>query len=118
MTAEPKGKPRHDRTPVHDLIVEFKCPKCEAVHHLPILVDRVQMLERDELGQLVKDPEGSYIPIRRVSFEYGNAPRVHPSYRPEDEEIYRTLYERARAEREYAEKQKSKKEMPLAEQMA
>lgn len=77
MTEPPKGKPRHDKTPVHDLIVEFKCPKCETIHHLPILVDRVQMLERDELGQLVKDEQGSYIPIRWVSFEYGNAPRVH-----------------------------------------
>jgi hypothetical protein len=111
----PRPKPRKDTTPVHDLIVEFACSKCGEVHHLPILVDRVPTLERDELGQLVKDGEGNYIPKTRVSYEYMNAPRVHPAYRPEDEEIYRTLYERAKAEREYAEK---KKTAPIAEALA
>jgi hypothetical protein len=100
----PKPKPRRDSTPVHDLIVEFACTKCGEVHHLPILVDRVPALERDELGQLVKDLEGNYIMKTRVSFEYINAPRVHPAYRAEDEEVYRILYDRAQAERDFAKK--------------
>jgi hypothetical protein len=96
--------------------VEFACTKCGEIHHLPILVDRVPALERDDLGQLIKDEQGNYIPKTRLSYEYINAPRVHPAYRAEDEEIYRTLYERAKAEREYAEKKK--KPVLIAEALA
>lgn len=104
-----KSRPRQNKATAHDLIVEFKAPDTGRTYYIPILVESIQELERDDLGQLIRDDRGDPKPVLRVSHSYIQVPRVHPQYKLEMEEQYRILHERAKAEREYSDKNKTPK---------
>ena len=109
----PQAKPRASTANPSDLIVKVpvKCEHCGQVtiRHIPILVDPVMKFERDEMGIIVKDPEGNAKPKIRISYEYDHLPRIHPQYDEAREPEYRILAERAEEERMLAFKVKAKK---------
>jgi hypothetical protein len=88
------------------MVVPFKCPDCGKEHYLWIDVQDVPELERDELGQIIRDEQGRPKEKVTISHRYIHVPRVHPSWVPEMDEELKILHERSRAEREYAEKKK------------
>jgi len=91
------------------LPVTLTCP-CGCGHtftrYVWIDIQSIPELERDELGQVVKDAEGNPKEKLRMSHSYISVPRIHPAWVPEMEPELRVLYERSQAEREFAEKHK------------
>lgn len=116
MKSDMKMKPRQNRAKPSELIVEFKAPDTGKVYYIPIQVVSLPELERDELGQLVRDEQGNPKPVLRMSHSYIQVPVVHPGYNPEMEEEYKILYERSKAERDF--EQKHKKPETIAEVLA
>jgi hypothetical protein len=104
MTEETKSRPRRNKAKPSELIVEFKAPDTGHVYYIPIQVDSLPELERDDLGQLVRDENGEPKPVLRLNHSYIQVPRVHPAYDFEMNEEYKILFERAQAEREFAAK--------------
>jgi hypothetical protein len=115
------GRPRKPKAQAHDLIVRFVCPcGCKRESFIPIVLDSVQAFERNEFGILKKDGEGNLIPKIRITHEYQLVASIHPAWTPDMNEEYKVLYDRAQAEKEYAEKHQVRKrsEKLLAEQAA
>lgn len=99
-----KPRPRKNAAKPGDLVVPFTCPDCQKLHYIWLDVQSIPELERDELGQIIRDAEGNPKEKLRVSHSYISVPRIHPAYTPAMDEELRILYERSKAEREYAAK--------------
>jgi hypothetical protein len=106
-------RPRQNKAKPGDTVLPFKCPDCGKEHLIWIDIQSIPELERDELGQIIRDADGNPKEKVRVSHSYISVPRIHPSWTPEMEDELRVLYERSKAEREYA--QFKKKPEILAE---
>jgi hypothetical protein len=117
MTDEPKARPRKSTTPVHDLIVKFRCPcGCNVDYFLPIVIENQQAYERDDIGVLIKDAEGNLVPKLRISHVYDQVPHILRSWSPMMNDHYKILWERAEEEGKYAEKKRKPTEQLVAEQ--
>jgi hypothetical protein len=110
--SETKQRPRSNKARPGDTVMPFKCPDCGAEHFLWIDVQSIPELERDELGQVILDEQGRPKEKMRLSHSYIQVPRIHPAWSPEMEEELKILYERSKAERDYALKKK-KPEIPM-----
>jgi hypothetical protein len=102
-------RPRQNKAKPGDTVLPFTCPDCGKQHYIWIDVQSIPELERDELGQLVLDENGQPKEKLRVSHSYISVPRVHPAWSPEIEEELKVLYERSKAERDFAAKPKKDK---------
>lgn len=116
LSKEAKSRPRANKAKPSELIIEFKAPDTGKVYYIPIQVVSLPELERDELGQLIRDENGDPKPVLRVSHSYIQVPVVHPGYNPDMEDEYKILYERSKAERDF--EQKHKKPETIAEVLA
>src|SRR5271157_4894532 len=104
-----RPRPRQNKAKPGDLVVPFTCPDCQKLHYVWLDVQSIPELERDELGQIIRYAEGNPKEKLRISHSYISVPRIHPNYTPEMEPELQVLYERSKAEREYAEKNKKPK---------
>jgi hypothetical protein len=115
------GRKHRPKAQAKDLIVRFVCPcGCKKAYYVPIVVESVWAYERDEFGILKKDVDGNLIPKLKISHDYTLVTSIHPAWDPEHTEEYQVLYERAQAEKQYAEKYATRKpkEKLVAEQAA
>lgn len=109
-----KPRPRINKARPGDTIlpVTLTCP-CGCGHtftrYMWIDIQSIPELERDDLGQLIRDEQGNPKEKLRVSHSYIQVPRVHPAWNPDLEDELRVLYERSKAEREYANRNKKPK---------
>jgi hypothetical protein len=95
VNPEVKKRPRRAGTRQADNIVE--CPNCKK--HIPVIIEYVPQLERDEFGMLVLDEQGN--PKTRMKTIPVTSPTVaiSPNYDPEREEEYMIAAQRAAEER-------------------
>ena len=101
-----KPRPRPNKAKPGDLVVPYTCPDCGKLHYVLLDVQSIPELERDELGQIIRDEQGNPKEKLRISHSYISVPRIHPAYTPAMDEELRILYERSKAEREFAERKK------------
>ena len=93
-----------------DTVLPFTCPNCKTEHLLWIDIQRIPELERDEIGQVIRDPTtGEPVQKTTISHSYISVPRLHPAWSPEMEEELKILYERSKAERDFANRNKQPK---------
>lgn len=102
-------RPAKNKARPGDLIIPFTCPDCGKEHYVWVDVQRLPEFERDEIGQVKRDSEGNPIEKVTITHSYISVPRLHPAWNPEMEEELKILYERSKAEREYAAKNKASK---------
>ena len=111
-------RPRKNKAAPGDTVLPFKCPNCGVEHYLWIDIQSIPELERDELGQVMLDANGKPKEKMRLSHSYISVPRIHPSWSAEMEDELKILYERSKAEREYAKFLKNRRALILAEAAA